>query len=163
MNSDTNISSVVSITLFFHLLVFSVKNRGGICIWAASYPGNIACVRPGVNSGSVSRGSGVKLIVVDFLGGNNDEQITALSWIITNHPPHMGAHHSQYGMLLKEWVHLYEEDSGAFHYLNGLRLFLFCKMGWNVLFVGNKHMDIRSCPMYDLSNISTNDSQLVEV
>ncbi|KAL4572562.1 hypothetical protein LXL04_019342 [Taraxacum kok-saghyz] len=55
------------------------RPRGGICIWAASYPRNIACVRSGVNSGSLSRGSGVKL----------------------THPPHMGAHHSQYGMLLQ--------------------------------------------------------------
>ncbi|CAI9301461.1 unnamed protein product [Lactuca saligna] len=32
----------------------SVGCKGGICIWSASYPGNTACVRPGVNSGSHS-------------------------------------------------------------------------------------------------------------
>ncbi|CAH1445818.1 unnamed protein product [Lactuca virosa] len=35
----------------------SVGCKGGICIWSASYPGNTACVRPGVNSGSRSRAS----------------------------------------------------------------------------------------------------------
>ncbi|KAL4557977.1 hypothetical protein LXL04_036173 [Taraxacum kok-saghyz] len=45
----------------------SVGCKGGICIWAASYPGNTACVRPGVSSGSLSRGSGVKWTLVDFL------------------------------------------------------------------------------------------------
>ncbi|XP_052623433.1 aladin [Lactuca sativa] len=58
----------------------SVGCKGGICIWSASYPGNTACVRPGVNSGSRSRGSGVRWTLVDFLRGHGDEQISALSW-----------------------------------------------------------------------------------
>ncbi|XP_071716603.1 aladin-like isoform X2 [Rutidosis leptorrhynchoides] len=58
----------------------SVACKGGVCIWAASYPGNTACVRPGVNSGSLSRGSGVRWSLVDFLRSQQDEQISALSW-----------------------------------------------------------------------------------
>ncbi|KAK9987002.1 hypothetical protein SO802_031953 [Lithocarpus litseifolius] len=56
--------------------------RGGICIWAASFPGNAASVRPGAVSflGTNSRGSGVRYILVDFLRSPNDEQISALSW-----------------------------------------------------------------------------------
>lgn len=55
--------------------------RGGICIWAASFPGNAASVRPGAVSflGSFSRGSGVRYTLVDFLR-SHDEQISALSW-----------------------------------------------------------------------------------
>ena len=62
------------------LLSYRGMNRGGICMWAASYPGNTACVRSGVNSGSLSRGSGVKWTLVDFLRSHDDEQISALSW-----------------------------------------------------------------------------------
>ncbi|XP_010516295.1 PREDICTED: aladin [Camelina sativa] len=60
----------------------SVACRGGICIWAASYPGNMALVRSGGSAlrGSLSRGSGTRWILVDFLRGHNDEQISALSW-----------------------------------------------------------------------------------
>ncbi|KAI3732966.1 hypothetical protein L1987_64179 [Smallanthus sonchifolius] len=58
----------------------SVACKGGICIWTASYPGNTACVRPGVASGSLSRGSGVRWTLVDFLRSHDDEQISALSW-----------------------------------------------------------------------------------
>ncbi|KAD4584652.1 hypothetical protein E3N88_22253 [Mikania micrantha] len=58
----------------------SVACKGGICIWSASYPGNTACVRPGVISGSLSRGSGVRWTLVDFLRSHDDEQISALSW-----------------------------------------------------------------------------------
>lgn len=56
--------------------------RGGICIWAASYPGNAASVRSGAASflGTLSRGSGIRYILVDFLKSPNDEQINALSW-----------------------------------------------------------------------------------
>ena len=55
--------------------------RDGICIWAASFPGNAASVRPGAVSflGSFSRGSGVRYTLVDFLR-TRDEQISALSW-----------------------------------------------------------------------------------
>ncbi|KAI3677975.1 hypothetical protein L6452_37249 [Arctium lappa] len=45
----------------------SVACKGGICIWSASYPGNSACVRSGINSGSLSRASGVRWTLVDFL------------------------------------------------------------------------------------------------
>ncbi|KAK1437106.1 hypothetical protein QVD17_02891 [Tagetes erecta] len=58
----------------------SVACKGGICLWTASYPGNTACVRPGVTSSSLSRGSGVRWTLVDFLRSHNDEQISALSW-----------------------------------------------------------------------------------
>lgn len=56
--------------------------RGGICMWAASYPGNAAIARSGIAPlfGSVARGSGIRWTVVDFLQSQNDEQITALSW-----------------------------------------------------------------------------------
>ncbi|KAK7825982.1 aladin [Quercus suber] len=58
--------------------------EGGICIWAASFPGNAASVRPGAVSflGTNSRGSGVRYILVDFLRSPNDEQISALSWSV---------------------------------------------------------------------------------
>ncbi|GMY19829.1 aladin isoform X1 [Fagus crenata] len=64
--------------------VLSVACKGGICIWAASYPGNAAFVRPGAGSflGTSSRGSGVRYILVDFLQSPNDEQISALSWSV---------------------------------------------------------------------------------
>lgn len=56
--------------------------RGGICIWAASYPGNAASVRSGIASfsGTLSWGSGIRWTLVDFLRCFNDEQISALSW-----------------------------------------------------------------------------------
>lgn len=59
-----------------------VACKGGICIWAASFPGNAATVRSGAASflGTLSRGSGIKYILVDFLKSQNDEQISALSW-----------------------------------------------------------------------------------
>nr|GEV44487.1 hypothetical protein [Tanacetum cinerariifolium] len=58
----------------------SVACKGGICIWVASYPGNSASVRSGVNSGSISRGSGVKWTLVDFLRRHGEEQITSASY-----------------------------------------------------------------------------------
>lgn len=58
----------------------SVACKGGICIWSASYPGNSACARSGINSGSLSRASGVRWTLVDFLRSHGDEQISALSW-----------------------------------------------------------------------------------
>ncbi|KAM7501210.1 hypothetical protein LguiB_000114 [Lonicera macranthoides] len=60
--------------------MLSVGCKGGICIWAASYPGNAASARPGVNSGTLSRGSGIRWTLVDFLRSHDDEQISALSW-----------------------------------------------------------------------------------
>lgn len=60
----------------------AVACKGGICIWAASYPGNAALVRTGAASflGTLSRGSGTRWSLVDFLRSPNDEQISALSW-----------------------------------------------------------------------------------
>ncbi|XP_059281146.1 aladin-like [Lycium ferocissimum] len=54
--------------------------QGGICIWAASYPGNTASVRSGVTLATLSRVSGTKWTLVDFLRSPEEEQITALSW-----------------------------------------------------------------------------------
>ncbi|KAL9336094.1 hypothetical protein Peur_070582 [Populus x canadensis] len=55
---------------------------GGICIWAASYPGNPATVRPGAASslGTLTRGSGGRWTLVDFLRSHSDEQTSAISW-----------------------------------------------------------------------------------
>ncbi|XP_059668260.1 aladin [Cornus florida] len=58
----------------------SVACKGGICIWTASYPGNAASVRSGVSSGTLSKGSGSRWTLVDFLRSHDDEQISALSW-----------------------------------------------------------------------------------
>lgn len=60
----------------------SVACKGGICIWAASYPGNPATVRPGAASslGTLTRGSGGRWTLVDFLRGHSDEQTSAISW-----------------------------------------------------------------------------------
>ncbi|XP_074306817.1 aladin [Silene latifolia] len=60
----------------------SVACKGGICIWAASYPGNPASVRPGAASfvGAISKGSGMRWTLVDFLKGHDGEHISSLSW-----------------------------------------------------------------------------------
>ncbi|KAL9240052.1 hypothetical protein vseg_014313 [Gypsophila vaccaria] len=60
----------------------SVACKGGICIWAASYPGNPASVRSGAASfvGSISKGSGMRWTLVDFLKSYDGEHISALSW-----------------------------------------------------------------------------------
>lgn len=60
----------------------SVACKGGICIWAASYPGNPATVRPGAASslGTLTRGSGGRWTLVDFLHSHSDEQTSAISW-----------------------------------------------------------------------------------
>lgn len=62
--------------------MLSIASKGGICIWSASYPGNSASLRSGITSslGTVSRGSGVRWILVDFLRSPNGEQISALCW-----------------------------------------------------------------------------------
>ncbi|KAJ7976519.1 aladin [Quillaja saponaria] len=62
--------------------MLSVACKGGICIWAASYTGNAASVRHGVASflGTLSRGSGIRYTLVDFLRSHSNEQISALSW-----------------------------------------------------------------------------------
>lgn len=56
--------------------------RGGVCIWAASYPGNPASVRSGAAPfvGSISKGSGMRWTLVDFLKSHGGEHISALSW-----------------------------------------------------------------------------------
>ncbi|KAL2480826.1 Aladin [Abeliophyllum distichum] len=58
----------------------SVACKGGICIWSASYPGNVASVRFGVTSGMLSRGSMTRWTLVDFLQSFDEEQITSLSF-----------------------------------------------------------------------------------
>ncbi|KAL6130176.1 hypothetical protein ACLB2K_068557 [Fragaria x ananassa] len=60
----------------------AVACSGGICIWAASFPGSVPSVRSGASSflGTLSRGSGIRYTLVDFLRSHNKEQITALSW-----------------------------------------------------------------------------------
>ncbi|KAI4300945.1 hypothetical protein L6164_034270 [Bauhinia variegata] len=62
--------------------MLSVGCKGGICLWAASYPGNAASVRSGVASflGTLSRGSGIRYILVDFLRSINNEHISTLTW-----------------------------------------------------------------------------------
>ncbi|KAI3887491.1 hypothetical protein MKX03_032000, partial [Papaver bracteatum] len=59
-----------------------VACNNGICIWSASYPGSVSCVRYGIASfaGTLSRASGVRWTMVDFLRSPNNEQISALSW-----------------------------------------------------------------------------------
>lgn len=66
--------------IFSHCVGFNFS--GGICIWAASFPGSAASVRSGASSflGTLSRGSGVRYTLVDFLRSHNGEQISALSW-----------------------------------------------------------------------------------
>ncbi|XP_073317452.1 aladin [Primulina huaijiensis] len=58
----------------------SVACKGGICIWAASYPGNIASVRSVVTSSIISRSSSTRWTLVDFLRSDDNEQISALAW-----------------------------------------------------------------------------------
>ncbi|KAI4363954.1 hypothetical protein MLD38_020107 [Melastoma candidum] len=61
--------------------ILSVACKGGICIWAVSFPGNVASVRSRTPFiGSLPRGTGNRWTLVDFLRTNADEQITALSW-----------------------------------------------------------------------------------
>ncbi|KAF9664519.1 hypothetical protein SADUNF_Sadunf16G0027200 [Salix dunnii] len=66
--------------------------KGGICIWAASYPGNPATVRPGAASslGTLTRGSGGRWTLVDFLRSHNDEQTSAISWSPDGRYPGLG-------------------------------------------------------------------------
>ncbi|KAL3699529.1 hypothetical protein R1sor_017551 [Riccia sorocarpa] len=59
----------------------SVACRGGICIWSASFPGNIAPVRAGIVSilGTPLRGSGARWALVDFLKTSDSKPVTAIS------------------------------------------------------------------------------------
>uniref|UniRef100_A0A0E0BNF6 Uncharacterized protein n=1 Tax=Oryza glumipatula TaxID=40148 RepID=A0A0E0BNF6_9ORYZ len=53
-----------------------IVERGGICLWSASYPGNVASVKSGVTSssfGAFPRGSGGQWILVDILRGSSAE------------------------------------------------------------------------------------------
>ncbi|KAH9565585.1 hypothetical protein CY35_04G085300 [Sphagnum magellanicum] len=60
----------------------SVACRGGVAIWSASYPGNLAPVRAGVVSilGTPNRGTGARWALVDFLRADGSVPVTALSW-----------------------------------------------------------------------------------
>ncbi|XP_045793151.1 aladin [Trifolium pratense] len=62
--------------------MLAVGCKSGICIWSASYPGNAASARSGTISfvGSLSRGSGIRYLLVDFLRSQNDEHVSALTW-----------------------------------------------------------------------------------
>ncbi|KAJ3678232.1 hypothetical protein LUZ60_002035 [Juncus effusus] len=63
--------------------MIAVSCKGGICIWSASYQSNPAILR-NKNSpflGTISRGSGLKYILVDFIKcDNSNELVTTLSW-----------------------------------------------------------------------------------
>ncbi|KAK8941257.1 hypothetical protein KSP39_PZI010113 [Platanthera zijinensis] len=58
-----------------------VACKGGVCIWSASYSGSVPSVRLGLTPsvGTVSRGSGIRWILIDFLRSPNGEQISAIS------------------------------------------------------------------------------------
>lgn len=63
--------------------VIAVGCKGGICLWSASYPGNVASVKSGVTSssfGAFPRGSGGQWILVDILRGSSAELVSALCW-----------------------------------------------------------------------------------
>ncbi|KAK8473366.1 hypothetical protein PHAVU_001G116600 [Phaseolus vulgaris] len=62
--------------------MLAVGCKGGICIWAASYPGNAASLRSGAASflGSLSRNSGNRYVLVDFLRSPYHEHVIALTW-----------------------------------------------------------------------------------
>ncbi|OIW18041.1 hypothetical protein TanjilG_00321 [Lupinus angustifolius] len=70
--------------------MLAVGSKGGICIWAASYPGNAAPVRSGAASfiGGLSRGLGIRYILVDFLRSQQDEHVSALTWSPDGRYPH---------------------------------------------------------------------------
>ncbi|CAL5193253.1 unnamed protein product [Lathyrus oleraceus] len=62
--------------------MLTVGCKSGICIWSASYPGNTASTRSGTISfvGNLSRGSGIRYLLVDFLRSQNGEHVSALTW-----------------------------------------------------------------------------------
>ncbi|GJN07085.1 hypothetical protein PR202_ga24878 [Eleusine coracana subsp. coracana] len=63
--------------------MIAVGCRGGICLWSASYPGNVPFMKSGVTSSSLSsfpRGSGYQWILVDVLRGSSTELVSALCW-----------------------------------------------------------------------------------
>jgi hypothetical protein len=66
-----------------NILIENLLFRGGICLWSASYPGNIPSVKSGVTSssfGAFPRGSSGQWILVDVLRGSSTELVSALSW-----------------------------------------------------------------------------------
>ena len=68
--------------------------RGGIAIWSANYPGNMAPVRAGVVSilGTPNRGTGARWALVDFLRTGNNAPVTALSWSPCGRYPLLSCH-----------------------------------------------------------------------
>ena len=63
--------------------MIAVGCKGGICLWSASYPGNVASVKSGVTSssfGAFPRGSSGHWILVDVLRGSSPELVSALCW-----------------------------------------------------------------------------------
>lgn len=60
----------------------AIACSGGICIWSASFPGNVAPARPGVVSrmGTPMRGSGARWSLVDYLKSADHEPVTSISW-----------------------------------------------------------------------------------
>ncbi|KAL6905695.1 hypothetical protein ACP4OV_003296 [Aristida adscensionis] len=88
--------------------MIAVACKGGICLWSASYPGNVPFMKPGVTSSSFSsfpRGSGGQWILVDVLRGSSAD--LQLQTVFLNRIPHTWhlppaiAHLSQFGMFLK--------------------------------------------------------------
>ncbi|KAG2614698.1 aladin-like isoform X2 [Panicum virgatum] len=63
--------------------MIAVACKGGICLWSASYPGDVPFMKAGVTPYSFSafpRGSGGRWILVDVLRDSSAEQVTVLCW-----------------------------------------------------------------------------------
>ncbi|CAL4911788.1 unnamed protein product [Urochloa decumbens] len=62
--------------------MIAVACKGGICLWSASYPGNVPFMKAGVTPSfsAFPRGSGGQWILVDVLRGSCAEQVSALCW-----------------------------------------------------------------------------------
>ncbi|CAO2153413.1 unnamed protein product [Urochloa humidicola] len=62
--------------------MIAVACKGGICLWSASYPGNVPFMKAGVTPSfsAFPRGSGGQWILVDVLRGSSAEQVSALCW-----------------------------------------------------------------------------------
>ncbi|KAJ6805914.1 aladin isoform X2 [Iris pallida] len=131
----------------------SVASKGGICIWSASYPGNAASVRSGVTSslGTVSRSSGVRWAMIDFLRSPNGEQISALSFSLTflhilgicflseliiHNMGYCSRERNSYSTWIRRHINA--------EVVTIWRLLFDCKIRWNILSVGDKYMDLRA-------------------
>ncbi|KAJ6806483.1 aladin isoform X2 [Iris pallida] len=131
----------------------SVASKGGICIWSASYPGNAASVRSGVTSslGTVSRSSGVRWVMIDFLQSPNGEQISALSFSLTflhilgicflseliiHNMGYCSRERNSYSTWIRRHINA--------EVVTIWRLLFDCKIWWNILSVGDKYMDLRA-------------------